>query len=74
MVAGPSQPSMSIAPPPSPPQPLRPNLDDQVVRLKEWMRRMDATWPYPPAPQPPADPPVPGGNDKQVAEGDVDLG
>ncbi|KAL0289296.1 UNVERIFIED_CONTAM: hypothetical protein Scaly_2546100 [Sesamum calycinum] len=44
------QPSASTAPSPSPPQSPRHDLDDRVARLEELIRRMDPTWPDPPAP------------------------
>ncbi|XP_011100980.1 uncharacterized protein LOC105179083 [Sesamum indicum] len=37
MIVGPSQPSMSTAPSCSPPQPSRPNRNDLIARLEEWM-------------------------------------
>ncbi|KAL0449281.1 UNVERIFIED_CONTAM: hypothetical protein Slati_1484500 [Sesamum latifolium] len=64
---------MSTTLSPSSPQPPRPDLNDRVARLEEWMRRMDPTWPDPPAVQPPVDPPVPHDDDEHAAKVDANL-
>ncbi|KAL0284302.1 UNVERIFIED_CONTAM: hypothetical protein Sangu_2835000 [Sesamum angustifolium] len=58
-IAGPSQPSSSIAPTSSPPQPKSDNLHDQVQMIERYIKSCDPDWPDRIVPQPPANPPHP---------------
>ncbi|KAL0411118.1 UNVERIFIED_CONTAM: Transposon Tf2-12 polyprotein [Sesamum latifolium] len=76
IIARPSQPNLSTAPSPSPRQPPRPDLDDRVTKLEEWMQRMATTWPAPLPAQPsqsPTDPLAPDDEDEDKAGLDYDF-
>ncbi|KAL0377073.1 UNVERIFIED_CONTAM: Polyprotein P3 [Sesamum calycinum] len=62
MIAGPSQPSSSTAPTPSPPQLESPDLGDQVHMIEQYIRSRDSNWPNRLVPRPPANPPAPNGD------------
>ncbi|KAL0311616.1 UNVERIFIED_CONTAM: hypothetical protein Sangu_2456300 [Sesamum angustifolium] len=65
MVVGPSQPSSSTTPSPSPPSQC-PEFDHQVTRFKVWMKSWATTSPSGPPPQPsnpPANPQAPDDED-----------
>ncbi|KAL2251573.1 UNVERIFIED_CONTAM: hypothetical protein Sindi_2279600 [Sesamum indicum] len=61
-VAGPSQPSRSTAPLPSPPQPQCSNLDDRVLIIEQYIRSIIPNWLDHLASQPTADPQTPESN------------
>ncbi|KAL0346362.1 UNVERIFIED_CONTAM: hypothetical protein Scaly_1652200 [Sesamum calycinum] len=70
-IAGPSQPSSSTAPTPSPPQPQSDDLRDRVQMIERYIRSRDPDWPDRIVSQPPADAIAP--DDKRAPADGHDL-
>ncbi|KAL0433280.1 UNVERIFIED_CONTAM: hypothetical protein Slati_2662300 [Sesamum latifolium] len=66
-IVGPSQPSSSTAPTPSPPQQKSPDLRDRVQMIDQYIKSRNPDWPDRLVPWPPVDPPAPTGDDDEHA-------
>ncbi|KAL0287906.1 UNVERIFIED_CONTAM: hypothetical protein Scaly_2548800 [Sesamum calycinum] len=72
-IAGPSQPSSSNSPTPSPPQPESGDLRDRVQMIEHYIRSRDPDWPDCIVTQPPTDTPAPNDDDEHTIADCHDL-